>query len=115
MCESLSVGVHTYRHVIRLVTILAAQAFGAPRIVIVEVDDSRLSVAKQLGANEIIKVSINLQVRLVGMDYHEMIVPLTPATVGEVDVVGIFRYKNTWSLYLEFLRRGKIDGKPLIS
>lgn len=77
MCEPLSVGVHACRrasigpetHVlvmgagpIGLVTLLAARAFGAPKIVIVDVDDYRLSVAKQLGADAIIKVSTNMQV-----------------------------------------------------
>lgn len=33
----------------------------------------------------------------------------------EVDVVGVFRYKNTWPLCLEFLTSGKIDVKPLIT
>lgn len=33
----------------------------------------------------------------------------------EVDVIGIFRYKNTWPLCLEFIRSGKIDVKPLIT
>lgn len=33
----------------------------------------------------------------------------------EVDVVGIFRYKNTWPLCIEFLQSGKIDVKPLIT
>lgn len=33
----------------------------------------------------------------------------------EVDIVGVFRYKNTWPLCLEFLRTGKIDVKPLIT
>lgn len=33
----------------------------------------------------------------------------------EVDIIGIFRYKNTWPLCLEFLRSGKIDVKPLIT
>lgn len=33
----------------------------------------------------------------------------------EVDVVGIFRYRNAWPLCLEFLRSGKIDVKPLIT
>lgn len=80
MCEPLSVGVHACRraevgpetHVlvmgagpIGLVTMLAARAFGAPRIVIVDVDDYRLSVAKQLGADETIKVSTNIQVFLI--------------------------------------------------
>lgn len=33
----------------------------------------------------------------------------------EVDVIGIFRYKNTWPLCLEFISSGKIDVKPLIT
>ncbi|KAG5375198.1 hypothetical protein IGI04_039794 [Brassica rapa subsp. trilocularis] len=98
MCEPLSVGVHACRRAevgpetnvlvmgagpIGLVTMLAARAFGVPKIVIVDVDDNRLSVAKQLDR--------------------------------EVDVVGVFRYKNTWPLCLEFLTSGKIDVKPLIT
>lgn len=79
MCEPLSVGVHACRRAdigpetnvlvmgagpIGLVTMLAARAFGAPRIVIVDVDDQRLSVAKELGANEAVKVSTNIQVSI---------------------------------------------------
>ncbi|CAI8593599.1 unnamed protein product [Vicia faba] len=148
MCEPLSVGVHACRRAnigpetnvlimgagpIGLVTMLSARAFGAPRIVVVDVDDHRLSVAKSLGADDIVKVSTNIQdvadevkqihnvmgaggkVCLVGMGHSEMTVPLTPAAAREVDVVGIFRYKNTWPLCLEFLRSGKIDVKPLIT
>lgn len=33
----------------------------------------------------------------------------------EVDVIGIFRYRNTWQLCIELLRTGKIDVKPLIT
>lgn len=77
MCEPLSVGVHACRRAnigpetnvlvmgagpIGLVTMMAARAFGAPRIVIVDVDDYRLSVAKDLGADEVVKVSIDIQV-----------------------------------------------------
>ena len=77
MCEPLSVGVHACRRAnigpesnvlimgagpIGLVTLLAARAFGSPRIVIVDVDDYRLSVAKDLGADGIVKVSTNTQV-----------------------------------------------------
>ncbi|XP_059629383.1 sorbitol dehydrogenase [Cornus florida] len=172
MCEPLSVGVHACRRAnigpetnvlvmgagpIGLVTLLAARAFGAARIVIVDVDDHRLSVAKDLGADGIVKVSTNIQdvaeeveqirramgaavdvsfdcagfnktmttalsvtsaggkVCLVGMGHSEMTVPLTPAAAREVDVIGIFRYKNTWPLCLEFLKSGKIDVKPLIT
>lgn len=79
MCEPLSVGVHACRRAeigpetnvlvmgagpIGLVTMLAARAFGAPRIVIVDVDEQRLSVAKELGANETVKVSTNSQVSI---------------------------------------------------
>lgn len=77
MCEPLSVGVHACRRAevgpetnvlvmgagpIGLVTMLAARAFGVPRIVIVDVDENRLSVAKQLGADEIVQVTTNLEV-----------------------------------------------------
>lgn len=33
----------------------------------------------------------------------------------EIDVIGIFRYRNTWPLCIELLRTGKIDVKPLIT
>lgn len=77
MCEPLSVGVHACRRAnigpetnvlvmgagpIGLVTMLAARAFGAPKIIIVDVDDNRLSVAKSLGADDIMKVSTSIQV-----------------------------------------------------
>lgn len=77
MCEPLSVGVHACCRAkvgpetnvlimgagpIGLVTLLAARAFGAPRVVIVDVDDRRLSIAKNLGADEILQVSTNIQV-----------------------------------------------------
>ncbi|KAG5533746.1 hypothetical protein RHGRI_027809 [Rhododendron griersonianum] len=172
MCEPLSVGVHACRRAnvgpetnvlimgagpIGLVALLSARAFGAPRIVIVDVDGYRLSVAKELGADEIVKVSTVMQdvaeevvkiheamgtgvdvtfdcagfsktmstalsatgpggkVCLVGMGHNEMTVPLTPAAAREVDVIGIFRYKNTWPLCIEFITSGKIDVKPLIT
>uniref|UniRef100_A0A7N0UZ46 Enoyl reductase (ER) domain-containing protein n=1 Tax=Kalanchoe fedtschenkoi TaxID=63787 RepID=A0A7N0UZ46_KALFE len=172
MCEPLSVGVHACRRAnispemnvlvmgagpIGLVTMLAARAFGAPRIVVVDVDAHRLSVAKELGADETVQVSTDDKdvpeeveqiskamdagvdvtfdcagfnktmttalsatkaggkVCLVGMGHGVMTVPLTPAAAREVDVIGIFRYKNTWPLCLEFLRSGKIDVKPLIT
>lgn len=77
MCEPLSVGVHACRRAevspltrvlivgagpIGLVTMLAARAFGAPKIVIVDIDDRRLSFAEGLGADETIQVSTDIQV-----------------------------------------------------
>lgn len=77
MCEPLSVGVYACRRAnvspettvlilgagpIGLVTLLAARAFGAPKVVVVDVDDHRLSVAKELGAAAVVKVSSDIQV-----------------------------------------------------
>ncbi|CAI0547021.1 unnamed protein product [Linum tenue] len=77
MCEPLSVGVHACRRAnvgpetnvlimgagpIGLVALLAARAFGAPRVVIVDVDEFRLSVAKDLGASETVQVSTKAEV-----------------------------------------------------
>ncbi|KAI0499373.1 sorbitol dehydrogenase [Dendrobium catenatum] len=172
MCEPLSVGVHACRRAnvgpetnvlimgagpIGLVTMLAARAFGAPRIIIVDVDEYRLSVAKSLGADDFVKVSTNIQdlddevhqiqkvmgsdidtafdcvgfsktmstalnstrlggkVCLIGMGHDQMTLPLTSASAREVDIVSLFRYKDTWPLCIEFLRSGKIDVKPLIT
>ncbi|CAI9092150.1 OLC1v1027325C1 [Oldenlandia corymbosa var. corymbosa] len=172
MCEPLSVGVHACRRAgvgpdtrvliigagpIGLVTMLAARAFGAPKVVMVDVDESRLSFAQKLGADgtilastsiEEVKVevaeiqkemgdSINVsfdcvgfdktmstalsataaggKVCLVGLGRSQMNIPLTPAAAKEIDVVGIFRYGNTWPLCMELLRTGKIDVKPLIT
>ncbi|KAG6721112.1 hypothetical protein I3842_03G096600 [Carya illinoinensis] len=172
MCEPLSVGIHACRRAnispetsvlimgagpIGLVTLLAARAFGAPRVIIADVDDCRLSIAKNLGADEIIQVSTNIQdvgeevvkiqnamgsgidvsfdcvgfdktmstalnatrsggkVCLIGLAKSEMTAPLTPAAAREVDVIGIFRYRNTWPLCIDFLKTGKIDVKPLIT
>ncbi|KAF3795622.1 Sorbitol dehydrogenase [Nymphaea thermarum] len=172
MCEPLSVGVHACRRAnagpetnvlimgagpIGLVALLAARAFGAPQIAIVDVDEKRLAVAKSIGADFCVKITTDVQdvdenvtrileamdgeiditfdcvgftntmstalkatraggkVCLVGMGHNDMTVPLTPAAAREVDVIGVFRYKNTWPLCIEFLRSGKIDVKPLIT
>ncbi|CDP18827.1 unnamed protein product [Coffea canephora] len=173
MCEPLSVGVYACRRAqigpetnvlvmgagpIGLVSLLAARAFGAPRIVVVDVDRNRLSVAKELGAFATVQVSTKTEdfekeveqiqkavggagidvtldcvgfsktmstalsatrsggkVCLVGMGHCDMTIPLTPAAAREVDILGVFRYKNTWPQCLEFLSSGKIDVKPLIT
>nr|XP_043632389.1 L-idonate 5-dehydrogenase-like [Erigeron canadensis] len=172
MCEPLSVGVHACRRAnvtpdskvlifgagpIGLVTMLAAHAFGASKVIIADIDDHRLSIAKDLGANGTVKVSTNLQdtdedtekiqktmgdsidisfdcvgfdktmstalnatraggkVCLVGLGRSQMTIPLVAAAAREVDVIGIFRYRNTWPLCIELLKTGKIDVKPLIT
>jgi L-iditol 2-dehydrogenase len=73
MCEPLSVRVYACRRAeigpeenvlilragpIGLVSLLAARAFGSPRIVVVDVDDYRLQVAKKLGTHITLKVTV---------------------------------------------------------
>lgn len=172
MCEPLSVGVHACTRAsvgprtkvlvlgagpIGLVTMLTAKAFGAPRVVMLDVDGSRLAMAKTLGADEVVQVSTDLEdveqevtlvekamggdidisfdcvgfektmttalkatksggkVCLVGMGHSVMQVPLTPAAAREVDVLGVFRYRNTYQLCIDLISTGRIDVKPLIT
>ncbi|TQD80576.1 hypothetical protein C1H46_033880 [Malus baccata] len=171
MCEPLSVGVHACERakvgpgtavlvigagLIGQFSVLAARAFGAPKIVVVDMDGQRLALAKSLGVDETVKVSENMdlddevakikeamggevdvsfdcvgsnksmstglnttrsggKVCIVGMAHGMMNVPLPEAAAREVDVVGVFRYKNTWPVCLDFLRTGKIDVKPLLA
>ncbi|GAQ80199.1 Sorbitol dehydrogenase [Klebsormidium nitens] len=172
MCEPLSVAVHACRRAeiapgksiavmgagpIGLVSLLVAKAFGASKIAVTDVDDSRLAMAKQLGAHAVVKVSNKMEdveaeaeklrsvlggkvdvtldcagftktmqtalaatksggrVCLVGMGHTEMTLPLTPAAAREVDVVGVFRYRNTYPLCIELLESKLVDVKPLIT
>lgn len=74
MCEPLSVGVHACRRAsvgpdtkilimgagpIGLVTLLAAHAFGSPRVIIADISPERLKVAQELGANATVVLSTN--------------------------------------------------------
>lgn len=173
MCEPLSVGVHACRRAgvgadtsvliigagpIGLVSMMIARAFGAPRILLADVDPERLRVAKELGADVTVQVSIkdsdidqevlNLReamgtseidvtldcvgfsksmttalkatrsggaICLVGMGHSIMTVPLTPAAGREVDILGVYRYRNTYPLCINLLKTGKIDVRPLIT
>ncbi|KAL2611234.1 hypothetical protein R1flu_022926 [Riccia fluitans] len=52
---------------------------------------------------------------IVGMGDDDMTLPLTAAAAREVDVRGVFRYRNTYPLCINLLATGKIDVKPLIT
>jgi L-iditol 2-dehydrogenase len=81
MCEPLSVGVHACQRAsigpntkvlimgagpIGLVTLLAAHAFGSPKVVIADISPERLKVAEELGANASVVLSTNDSVRASG-------------------------------------------------
>ncbi|KAI4967104.1 hypothetical protein ZWY2020_031038 [Hordeum vulgare] len=130
MCEPLSVGVHACRRAdvgaekkvlimgagpIGLVTMLSARAFERPGSSLpTSTTTACLSPSPRRGRHREGDAA-GREGLPGGMGHNEMTVPLTSAAIREVDVVGIFRYKDTWPLCLDFLRSGKIDVKPLIT
>ncbi|XP_015078390.1 L-idonate 5-dehydrogenase-like [Solanum pennellii] len=105
MCEPLSVGIHACRRAnvgpdtkliiigagpIGLLTMLAARAFGSPKIVIIDVVDCCLSFAKDMGANEIVKVlplcRFSLPFSSSSADVEEEVVRIRNAMGGPVDL-----------------------------
>jgi len=52
---------------------------------------------------------------LTGMGQSDVKIPLISATCREVDIRGVFRYKNTWPLCLQLIQEGKIDVKKLVT
>ena len=52
---------------------------------------------------------------LTGMGQTDVTVSLLKAACREVDIRGVFRYKNTWPLCRQLLQEGKIDVKKLVT
>ncbi|GCB63715.1 hypothetical protein scyTo_0011657 [Scyliorhinus torazame] len=52
---------------------------------------------------------------LVGMGLATANVPVTNATVREVDIRGSYRYTNTWHTAIALMASKKVDVKPLIT
>ncbi len=55
------------------------------------------------------------RVGLVGMGQVEMKLPMAEACQKEIDVVGVFRYANTYPTAIELISSGKVNVLPLIS
>lgn len=55
------------------------------------------------------------KVLLVGMGHTEMQVPLTSASAREVDIIGVFRYLNTYPLCIDLIKSKKVDVMSLIT
>lgn len=55
------------------------------------------------------------RVCVVGMRESHMTLPITEAVSREVDLVGVFRYRNTYPMCLDLISSGRVDVKPLIT
>jgi L-iditol 2-dehydrogenase len=135
---------------------LTARAFGASSVCITDINEKRLTLAKELGATHTLLIkkgdsaetlasevgrlmgappqitiecsgaesSIQLAILatrsggtlvLVGLGPIEVKVPLVNAAVREVDIRGVFRYKNCYPLALSLIADKKVDVKPLVT
>lgn len=52
---------------------------------------------------------------LVGMGHPEMSIPVLEASVRELDIRGVFRYRNTYPTALELVASGKVQLKRLVT
>lgn len=147
MVEPLSVGIWSCRKAdvgpgdrvlitgagpIGLMCVLAARAFGASDITVVDINPERLRVARQLGARAVDSRGGTFDEReydvllecsgaqsvtthgiralarrgravLVGMGGDDVAVPMAALQEREVSVTGVFRYANTWPQALGML------------
>jgi L-iditol 2-dehydrogenase len=166
LLEPLSVAVHACRranvqagsHVlitgagpIGLVVLLVARASGATKIIVTDVMQNRLDVAKQLGADAVFlptdinivqmitslatvtqtfecsgsEAAITLAIRVtsqggklvsIGRSAKPLqSIPFFEAADKEIDMIGSFRYCNTYPKALELVASGQINVKPLVT
>ena len=52
---------------------------------------------------------------VVGHGPSDVKIPIVNATAREVNIIGIFRYRNCYPISLELIASGKVDVKPLIT
>merc|ERR1712021_97590 len=127
--EPLSVGIHACRRAgvtlghtilitgcgpIGLVSLLAAKAMGASRVVMTDM------IIECTGAEPCIQTGIYGTksggcLLLVGLGKEMANLPIVNAAVREVDIRGVFRYCNTWPTAINMISSGQIDVKPLVT
>lgn len=168
LLEPLSVAVHATRRAnvtigqkilvlgagpVGLVNLLTAKAMGASKVLITDVVNSRLQMAKDIGADEILNVGGMKQSEIVeevlkrlggrpdaalecagvassletavlavksrgavvaiGLGAERVELPIVDAAIREVDILGVFRYTNTWPTAIEMVSSGKVNLKGL--
>jgi len=137
---------------IGLTAVLAAKAFGATTIIVSDIKEDRLAVAKTIGADftvlsndpnfvkvvtshkGLVDVAIDCSGAEVALRNAVYCIknggkllsvgrgasvsinfPLFEAADREIDIVGVFRYKNIYPKALALVASGKINVKPLIT
>jgi L-iditol 2-dehydrogenase len=167
LIEPLSVGVHACKrlgmkpgsHVlitgagpIGLVILLVARACGATKIIVTDIMENRLAVAKGMGADAVFKAddpellqklklesenishtfecsgaqsALVLAIRATGQGGKIMSIgrsssplqsiPIFEAADKEIDILGSFRYCDTYPQALELVANGQINVKPLVT
>jgi L-iditol 2-dehydrogenase len=136
---------------IGLVCLLVARASGATKIIITDIMENRLEVAKQLGADLVVLANdpdVIEKVQVFGGITHTIEcsgseqalilairatspggkilsigrsakpmqnIPLFEAADKEIDILGSFRYHDTYPIALELISTGQINVKPLVT
>jgi len=141
---------------IGLFNLMVAKAMGANRVVITDLNEERLKLAKQLGADHIIAVKrdskendildnirqllgrlpdISIECSgapantrlvllatkpqgnavIVGHGPHEITLPIADAAIREVNILGSFRYCNSFPQAVSLVSSGKVNLKAMIS
>ncbi|XP_022647376.1 sorbitol dehydrogenase-like isoform X1 [Varroa destructor] len=72
------------------------------------------------GAESCIRLAIKAtnqggSVSLVGMGPDEVNVPLVEAAIKELNILGVFRYRNCYPTAIELISSGRVNVKPLIT
>ncbi|CAG2162892.1 unnamed protein product, partial [Oppiella nova] len=131
-------------------------AFGATKVCITDIDQSRLNLAKKMGADQTFLIdtktfndiefvkTLNTQfgridtciecsgvessvstaihatriggrICTLGLGPAKIRVPMSAATLREIDIIGSCRIKDDYPLAIELISSGKVDLKPLVT